>query len=148
MYHGMPEGKTPSQPLVRLILPTFYLLFIFIPFIFCLCKCSSAYWSKYFLLSWHVLDNSGTVLESLSALVLLTKGYVNYIVYIKLVRMVKLKMGLVESVCVCVLLWVICVVDAISVFWFLIWLFLSLSLVVVDILLSFSVLACSYVFMD
>ena len=72
----------------------------------------------------------------------------NYIVYIKLVRMVKLKMGLVESVCVCVLLWVICVVDAISVFWFLIWLFLSLSLVVVDILLSFSVLACSYVFMD
>ena len=87
-------------------------------------------------------------MESLSALFLMTKGYVNYIVYIKLVRMVKLKMGLVESVCVCVLLWVICVVDAISVFWFLIWLFLSLSLVVVDILLSFSVLACSYVFMD
>ena len=31
-----------------------------------------------------------------------------------------------------VLLWVICVVDATSVFWFLIWLVVSLSLVVVD----------------
>ena len=43
-------------------------------------------------------------------------------------------MVLVECVCVRarVLLWVICVVDATSVFWFLIWLVVSLSLVVVD----------------
>ena len=45
-----------------------------------------------------------------------------------------LGMVLVECVCVRarVLLWVICVVDATSVFWFLIWLVVSLSLVVVD----------------
>ena len=43
-------------------------------------------------------------------------------------------MVLVECGCVRarVLLWVICVVDATSVFWFLIWLVVSLSLVVVD----------------